>query len=125
MVGDEILGSRAISMPGFAQVVDQLIARAYARGHRQITRSGGAEVDLGWTEAKEALERAVHRHGRDGRAPALVELGDRSELLVRFVERVRWAALCEQPMRFAEHRYAQLWADLVQNAKRAGEENVV
>ncbi len=115
MVTDEILGSQALSMPGFAKVADRLIARAYARRQRAIAglgRIGSAGYGLGWEEAKQALERAVQRHGRDGRAAALEELAARSELLVRFVERVRWSVLCEQPMRFAERHYAELWAEL-------------
>ena len=38
MLGDEILGSRALSMPGFAQVADQLLARHHARSRRTSTR---------------------------------------------------------------------------------------
>jgi hypothetical protein len=74
MVTDEILGSQAITMPGFAKVADQLIARHYARQQRGRLRSapnpGGGER-LGWEEAKRLLERAVARHGRDGRAQAV------------------------------------------------------
>ena len=126
MVTDEILGSQALTMSGFSKVADQLIARAYVRRQRGIARTGragGAREGLAWEEAKQALERAVQRHGRDGRAAALDELGARSELLLRFVERVRWTALCEQPMRFAERRYAELWAELAEDVNRPPEED--
>jgi len=113
MTTDEILGSQALTMPGFAKVANQLLARSYAREQRTRTappspRSG----TLPWQEAKSLIERAVTRHGRDGRAPALTELSAHSSLLVRFVDQVRWPVLCEQPMRYAERQYAALWAQL-------------
>ena len=114
MTTDDVLGSQALTMPGFAKVVNQLLARSYAREQRTRTapatpRSGAA---LSWQEAKPLLERAVTRHGRDGRAVALTELSRHSSLLVRFVDQVRWTVLCEQPMRYVERQYAALWAQL-------------
>ena len=114
MTTDDILGSQAITMPGFAKVVNQLLARSYAREQRTRTAPARppSEGALSWQEAKALIERAVTRHGRDGRAPALTELSRHSSLLVRFVDQVRWPVLCEQPMRYAERQYAALWAQL-------------
>ena len=126
MVTDDILGSQALALPGFSKVADQLIARAYARRQRRMSTPGHAGVaadGLAWEEAKQMLERAVQRHGRDGRAAALDDLGVRSQQLVRFVQRVRWTALCEQPMRFVERRYAEIWAELADDVTRSSEEN--
>ena len=39
-----------------------------------------------------------------------------------FVERVRWTTLCEQPMRYSERRYAELWAELGQPGHQPREE---
>ena len=114
MLGDEILGSRALTLPGFAKVADQLLARHHARSRRggpapaQVRAAG-----IGWPAARELLERAVQRHGRDDRAGALAELATRDQRLVAFVERVRWSVLCEQSMRYSESRYAQLWNELL------------
>ena len=127
MVSDEILGSQALNMSGFAKVADQLIARAYARRMRAAGRRGPADVIGGgrsWAQARQALERAIQRHGREGRAEALLELAEQDELLVQFVERARWPALCEQPMQFVDRRYAELWAELSQEANEQGKEHV-
>jgi len=116
MVTDEILGSQALTMAGFAKVADQLIVRAYARRQRETSRTtnkSGAGEGLGWETAKQRLQRAVHRHGREGRAAAVRELGEHSELLVRFVERVRWGSLCERPFEYVDRQYAEVWTDLV------------
>jgi len=62
-------------VPGFAKVADQLIARAYARQQRlaaQATPSMGGGERLGWDEAKQQLQRAIQRHGRQGREQALL-----------------------------------------------------
>ena len=70
MVTDEILGSEALTMPGFAKVADKLLARAHARRTRTTTRqppTPGTTPGLGWPDAKVLLERAIPRHGRDGR----------------------------------------------------------
>jgi hypothetical protein len=125
MISDEILGSQALTMPGFARVADQLIARAYARcirasAHRHTQPDGG--TTLRWEEAKRALERAIQRHGRDGRSQALDELREQNPLLVRFVERVRWMSLCEQPFQYVERRYAELWRELTCQVTSKGEE---
>ncbi len=114
MTTDDILGSQALTMPGFAKVVNQLLARSYAREQRTRgapPRPQSADA-LSWQQAKPLIERAVTRHGRDGRAPARTELSGHSSLLVRFVDEVRWTVLCEQPMRYAERHYAALWAQL-------------
>ena len=114
MVTDEILGSEALTMPGFAKVADKLIARAHARRMRFSARASGGVADRGlsWQDAKVAIERAIRRHGRDGRAEALAELSAENPLLPQFVDRVKWSALCEQPLRYAEPRYAETWAAL-------------
>jgi len=125
MVTDDILGSQAISMPGFAKVADQLIARAYARRQRlgsQPTPSSGGGERVGWDEAKQQLQRAIQRHGREGRDQALRELAEHSPLLVRFVEQVKWARLCEEPFQYTDRRYAELWRELAAQATENGKE---
>jgi len=124
MVSDEILGSRALTMGGFANVADQLIARAYARRLRtEPNRIGPRSANApAWEEAKQALQRAIQRHGRDGRRQALDELAAQSPLLVRFVERVTWGSLCEQPFQYVDRRYAELWGELVEQANQSAEE---
>jgi len=111
-------------MPGFAKVADKLIARAHARRLRLSGRAGAdpGRLGLGWQDAKLALERAVQRHGRDGRATALAELAAANPALAEFVERVRWSVLCEQPLRYAERRYAEIWAELTDNDSHARED---
>ena len=113
MLGDEILGSRALTLPGFAKVADQLLARHHARSRRGLPAAHVRAAGMGWPAARELLERAVQRHGRDDRAGALAELATHSELFAVFVERVRWSVLCEQSMRYCESRYAQLWNELL------------
>ena len=71
-----------------------------------------------WVEAKQALERAVQRHGREGRAAALQELAAAATRCCAFVERVRWTQLCEQPMRYVERRYAELWAEIARTSQQ-------
>jgi hypothetical protein len=127
MVTDEILGSQALTMSGFAKVADQLIARAYARCQRTAARrtsAGAGAHGRGWEDVRHALERAIQRHGREGRAAALRELAEHDPLLVQFVERVRWSALCERPLQFAERRYAELWGELADQANELREEHV-
>jgi len=125
MVGDEILGSEALTMPGFAKVADKLIARAHARRMRLAARGApsvaGMEGGMGWQDARSKLEQAIKRHGRDGRTAALSELASASPLLPRFVERVRWTELCEQPMRYVERQYADVWAEITQQANETTE----
>ncbi|MGH2887911.1 MAG: hypothetical protein ACRDPA_35325 [Solirubrobacteraceae bacterium] len=126
MLGDEILGSQAVTMPGFAKVADQLIVRAHARRLRArpfIKSLPGAPAgSLSREEARLALQRAIQRHGRDGRRRALDELAEQSQLLVRFVERVRWASLCEQPFQYVDRRYAEVWGELVTQANQHAQE---
>jgi hypothetical protein len=126
MVTDEILGSQALNMPGFAKVADQLIARAYARQQRLAIRSAPPPITgdrLGWEDAKQRLQRAIQRHGREGRGAALRELGEQSPLLARFVEQVRWGSLCEQPFQYVERRYAELWRELLEQGNEPGREH--
>jgi hypothetical protein len=126
MVADEILGSQALTMPGFAKVADQLIARAHARSLRLAERGQPSAVggEMGWTEARALLERAIHRHGRDGFTEALAELTRSSPLFAGFLERVRWIELCEQPLRYAERTYAEIWAALAHDRTHPREESV-
>jgi hypothetical protein len=114
MTRDEILGSQALTMPGLAKVADQLIARAYARRNRLERRpdAGGSAHAMRWPEARVHLESAVQRYGRDNRAAAVEALEAESKTLVEFVDRVRWGVLCEQPFRYAERRYEEIWAEL-------------
>jgi hypothetical protein len=124
MVTDEILSSQALTMTGFAKVADQLIVRAYARQQRTAARRPLTGADgRSWEHARPAIERAIQRHGREGRAAALRELAEHDELLVEFVERVRWSTLCERPLQFAERRYADIWSELTQ-ATQPREERV-
>jgi hypothetical protein len=83
---------------------------------------GQATGSSSWQEAKPLIERAISRHGRDGRAVALRERGEQNDLLVQFVDRVRWAELCEQPMRYAERRYAEIWGQLTRPDNHQGEQ---
>ena len=77
---------------------------------------------MGWPAARELLERAAQRYGRDDRAGALAELVGHSELLGVFVERVRWSALCEAQMRYSDGRYAQIWNELCREHATKGAE---
>lgn len=124
MLADEIVGSRALTMPAFEKVADQLIARHHARSQASRATWGQRPDDqrLRWPEAKQHLERAIQRHGRDHRDRALAELSARDELLVLFVERVRWSVLCEQPIKFVEGRYTELWSEIVREARPEREE---
>ena len=122
MLVDEIVGSRAITLPDFAKLVDQLLAREHARSNRAGSRPPAASGGMGWPAARELLERSVQRHGRDDRAGALAELTSRSELFAVFVERVRWSTLCEQPMRYSDGHYAQLWNELAHTHAGSGRE---
>ena len=54
--------------------------------------------------------------------PRSPSLRQPTPLLAEFVERVRWSALCEQPMRYAERRYAELWAELTDHDSHARED---
>ena len=125
MLEDEILAGRALTLPAFEQVCDQLIARQFARssGRRSRRTAPGGGTRVSWSEARASLERAVQRHGRDGRDAALGELGEVDGLLVTFVDRVRWSVLCEQPMQFAERRYRDVWAELSAAAEEDREES--
>jgi len=120
MLADEVIGSRALTLPAFEKVVDQLIARHHARA--RASRPGAAHPStpdgLDWSAARQQLERAVQRHGRDQRDQALAELAACDLQLVEFVERVRWSTLCEQPMQFAERRYAELWSEIASRHQR-------
>ncbi|MGO9754904.1 MAG: hypothetical protein ACLP22_26185 [Solirubrobacteraceae bacterium] len=122
MLGDEILGSRALTMPAFAKVADQLLARHHARSRGATSPPAAPAGVRGWPAARELLERAAHRYGRDDRAGALAELRTHSELLAVFVERVRWSTLCEQQMRYSDGRYAQLWNELLHDHATGGAE---
>jgi hypothetical protein len=111
---DEILGSRALTMPGFAQVADQLIARAHIRDqrHSQAPRPAGRISSGDWPDARAALERAALRYGRLRGAAARAELSAADRRFDDFFQRVSWTELCERDMRYAELRYAEIWAAL-------------
>ena len=57
MLGDEILGSRALTLPEFAKVADQLLARHHARSRRGAPRRRAplAAAGMGWPAARELL----------------------------------------------------------------------
>ncbi len=120
MLADEVIGSRALTLPAFEKVVDQLIARhTPGRGRAGPGAAHPSTPDgLDWSAARQQLERAVQRHGRDQRDQALAELAACDPQLVEFVERVRWSTLCEQPMQFAERRYAELWSEIASRHQR-------
>jgi hypothetical protein len=67
MLEDEIVGSRATTLPQFEKVVDQLIVRRHARRQQRSTVRGPRPSAGGWEEARQHLERAIQRHGRDRR----------------------------------------------------------
>jgi hypothetical protein len=110
---DTVLSSRAISMPGFAAIADDLIVRANARRLQQTdsNRTSGPS-GLGWSDARVALERAIRRHGRDNPHAARTELIAHNPLFTAFLEQVRWTELCEQELRYVERRYSEIWAEL-------------
>jgi hypothetical protein len=116
MLEDEIVGSRATTLPQFEKVVDQLIVRRHARRQQRSTVGGPRPSAGGWEDARQHLERAIQRHGRDHRDQALTELAAHDPLLVRFVERVRWSTLCDQQIQFAERRYIEMWSEIVREA---------
>jgi DnaB-like helicase N terminal domain/DnaB-like helicase C terminal domain len=117
MLADEIIGSRATTLPAFERVVDRLLARRH--GRQQLPRSPtGCTNASGWEQARRELERAIGRYGRDQRQAALRDLADSDSRLVTFVERVRWAVLCEQPMRFSERRYRELWSEITDSTSK-------
>ncbi len=100
MVNDEILGSQALTMPGFAKVADQLIARAYARraAHRDRSSTrrparGAQQLGRGPTGAR-ARDPAPRPRRTRGRRSTSSPAHD--ALFAQFVERVRWSALCER-----------------------------
>jgi hypothetical protein len=126
MLTDEILASRALTLPDFAKIADQLLARSYARAHRATaTGLAGTGEGVGWTEARQLLERAVRRYGRDHRSGALEELTAVDMRFVIFVDRVGWTTLCDEPVRYSEARYSQLWSDLRHKPRTAHREDAV
>jgi hypothetical protein len=114
MLHDEILAGRALTLPTFEQVCDQLLARQHARkaSRRNHTPTPASHGHVSWPDARAALERAIQRYGRDGSEKALDELVAVDGMFVQFVGQVRWSVLCEQPMQFAERRYKDIWAEL-------------
>ena len=110
---DTVLSSRAVSMPGFAAIADDLIVRANARRLQQTdNRRTSGQSGLGWSDARVALERAIRRHGRDNSHAARTELIAHNPLFTAFLAQVRWTELCEQELRYVERRYAEIWAGL-------------
>ncbi|MBV9716109.1 MAG: hypothetical protein JOZ64_12095 [Solirubrobacterales bacterium] len=122
---DEILGSRALTMPDFVHAADQLIARAHARSQRQaglLADGHGAAVGIGWAQAQHHLERLIARHGRGGRQAALAELARLDGRFEPFVREVRWTQLCDTPMHFRAREYAARWVELGSESHQHGEE---
>ena len=98
MLTDEILASRTLTLPDFAKVIDQLLASSYARPpsdcdgiHRSVRR---LRVD----RARQLLERVVRRDGRDQRSGELDELAASDTRFVKFIDRVVWMTLCDEPV---------------------------
>jgi hypothetical protein len=120
---DRILGSRATTIPGLAEVAEQLIARAYiARQETPPERLAGAGgAALGWAQARSLLERAIHRHGREGQTAAREELTRRDARFEAFLREIRWSVLCEQPLRYADREYSALWTRLASTDHEHGE----
>jgi hypothetical protein len=110
---DTVLSSRAITMPGFAAIADDLIVRANARRLQQTdsNRTSGPSL-AGWSDARAALQRAIRRHGRDNPHAARTELIAHNPMFAQFLEQVRWTELCEQQLRYVERRYAEIWDGL-------------
>jgi hypothetical protein len=110
---DTVLSSRAISMPGFAAIADDLIVRANARRlHQTASRQTSGPGAAGWSDARAALARAIRRHGRDNSRAARTELIAHNPRFAAFLEQVRWTELCQDELRYVERRYAQIWAEL-------------
>jgi hypothetical protein len=108
---DTVLSSRAISMPGFSAIADDLIVRANARRlHQTDSNRTSGPGPAGWPDARVALQRAIRRHGRDNSQAARTELIARNPLFAGFLEQVRWTELCEDELRYVERRYAEIWA---------------
>ncbi len=78
--------------------------RTTRRAHTRRSLIGGGRVSC-WSAPSRAMAVTTARP----RSPNCVQ---HSDLFERFVEQVRWATLCEEPMRYSEPRYAQLWAQL-------------
>jgi hypothetical protein len=110
---DTVLSSRAITMPGFAAIADDLIVRANARRlHQTDSRQTSGPRAAGWPDARVALARAIRRHGRDDPHAARTELIAHNPLFAAFLEQVRWTELCQDELRYVERRYAEIWAEL-------------
>jgi len=110
---DTVLSSRAISMPGFAAIADDLIVRANARRLQKTGSSKtGGPGGAGWSDARAALQRAIRRHGRDNPHAARTALIAHNPMFAAFLQQVRWTELCEDELRYVDRRYAEIWAEL-------------
>jgi len=103
---DPIKGSVAITMPGFARVVDELIFRAHSasRNGRSPSQASTAPGVLPWPQARARLEQVIRRHGAERRDAAIAELAQESALYERFILRVRWSRLCEEPLHYPDFK---------------------
>ncbi len=120
MVTDEILGS--------AGAHDARVREGRRPADRPRLRPPAApkRTGLADTPAPRCRDVAGGQAGTPARDPAprprriaprrSQELAAHNALLVRFVERVKWSSLCEQPFRYVERRYAELWAELTDQA---------
>ena len=115
MLSDAIKGSAGVTMPGFERVVDELIFRAGVSATDANVDAGNPSA-IPWSVAKVRLERAIRRYGADRFEDAIQELGQDSELYVRFVRQVRWTDLCAQPLHYRQFQDA--WTTLAQTASR-------
>jgi hypothetical protein len=112
MLSDPIKGSPGVTMPGFERVVDELIFRAGVSA--ADAPAAGDPSAISWSVAKGRLEQAIRRYGADRFEDAIAELGQDSELYVRFVRQVRWTNLCAQPLHYRQ--FQDTWTALAQNA---------
>lgn len=112
---DEVLGSRAIDMPGLERVAGQLIARARAHQRRSahtIRESTATDNGLPWPGAQARLTRAAGKHGRGGKAAAIAELVADDPRFEPFIAAFGWTELCERDLKYAGPEARQLWATL-------------
>lgn len=124
MTEDRILSSEAVDMPGFARVIDRLLARAHATGRERARPAHLTSSDashLGWPEAFVLLRRAVDRHGRNGRAAATTQLREHSPAFDEFIERVGWGALCGETTITREREWRAIWEQEARKQTTLGE----
>jgi hypothetical protein len=109
MLTDPVKGSAGVTMPGFARVVDELLFRAGSEATR-VQAAAQRHPGIPWGLARTRLERAIHRHGKDGREEALSELEQESPLYGAFIKSLTWHTICAQPLHYGQ--FQQAWEAL-------------